>query len=235
MREEEDISKDKSQEEKAKLEAKIRREVMQLFIEEAKIEAEAKEQRERLLKDKEEEERLREAQGAPISKKDGAIIKIKPEEEQLELNLEALQSRAKLEERIKFEKLKGKRILQGLVASLVIAFLIILGMLNPYKEVAAPYNVNVVKKSLEKSSSYYGQFAVEEVVLSKDRPLATLNLNFVPSDEASLKKFVESTIKKYSLLRPGEKISLILKSDQRIYARVNYSPPANSIEIELMK
>lgn len=222
-------------EDKAKLEAKVRREVMRLFIEEAKLEAKAKEQKQRLLEEKEAELRAKTARVRPVVKKGAEIIKISPKEEQLELDLEALQARAKLEERIKREKQKGRRVVQGIVVSCAAIILAVIAILNPPKGMMAHYDLVEIKDCLQKSTSYYGQFNVEDVVLSGESPFATLNLGFSPSTESDLKDFVESLVKRYSMARPGERINLLLKRDQRIYAKVSYFPHTNSIDIELMK
>lgn len=222
-------------EDKVKLEAKVRREVMRLFIEEAQLEAKAKEQKQKLLEEKEEELKVKAARVKPVPKKEAEIIKISPKEEQLELDLEALQARAKLEERIKREKKKGKRIIQGIVVSCAIIILAIIVYLNPPKGVITHYDLVEIKNCLQRATSYYGQFKVEEVMLAGERPSATLNLGFSPATESDLKDFVESLVERYSMARPGERIDLLLKKDQRIYAKVSYTPRTNSIDIELMK
>lgn len=205
-------------EEKAKLEAKVRREVMNLFIEEAKLEARAKEQKQRLLEEKE-----------------AQIIKISPKEEQLELDLEMLQAKAKIDDRIKREKRKGKRIIQGAFVLCAIIVLTTIAILNPPKGIVPQYDLVKIKECLQKSTSYYGQFKVEDVILSGENPFATLSLGFSPTTESDLKDFVESLVKRYTMARPGEKIDLLLKRDQRVYARVSYIPRTNTIDIELMK
>lgn len=222
-------------EDKAKLEARVRREVMRLFIEEAKLEAKAKEQKQKLLEEEEERLKAKAERAKPLPRKEAEIIKISPKEEQLELDLEALQARAKLEERIKREKKKGKRIIQGIVVACAIIILAIIVSLNPPKGVIAHYDLADIKNCLQKAASYYGQFKVEEVMLSDERPLATLNLGFSPATEGDLKDFIESLLERYSIARPGERIDLLLKKDQRIYAKVTYIPRMNSIDIELMK
>lgn len=205
-------------EEKAKLEAKVRREVMNLFIEEAKLEARAKEQKQRLLEEKE-----------------AQIIKISPKEEQLELDLEMLQAKAKIDDRIKREKRKGKRIIQGVFILCAIIVLTTIAISNPPKGVVPQYDLVKIKECLQKSTSYYGQFKVEDVILSGKNPFATLSLGFSPTTESDLKDFVESLVKRYTMARPGEKIDLLLKRDQRVYAKVSYIPRTNTIDIELMK
>ncbi len=205
-------------EEKAKLEAKVRREVMNLFIEEAKLEARAKEQKQRLLEEKE-----------------AQIIKISPKEEQLELDLEMLQAKAKIDDRIKREKRKGKRIIQGAFVLCAIIVLTTIAILNPPKGIVPQYDLVKIKECLQKSTSYYGQFKVEDVILSGENPFATLSLGFSPTTESDLKDFVESLVKRYTMARPGEKIDLLLKRDQRVYAKVSYIPRTNTIDIELMK
>lgn len=205
-------------EEKAKLEAKVRREVMNLFIEEAKLEARAKEQKQRLLEEKETQ-----------------IIKISPKEEQLELDLEMLQAKAKIDDRIKREKRKGKRIIQGAFVLCAIIVLTTIAILNPPKGIVPQYDLVKIKECLQKSTSYYGQFKVEDVILSGENPFATLSLGFSPTTESDLKDFVESLVKRYTMARPGEKIDLLLKRDQRVYAKVSYIPRTNTIDIELMK
>ncbi len=205
-------------EEKAKLEARVRREVMNLFIEEAKLEARAKEQKQRLLEEKE-----------------AQIIKISPKEEQLELDLEMLQAKAKIDDRIKREKRKGKRIIQGAFVLCAIIVLTTIAILNPPKGIVPQYDLVKIKECLQKSTSYYGQFKVEDVILSGENPFATLSLGFSPTTESDLKDFVESLVKRYTMARPGEKIDLLLKRDQRVYAKVSYIPRTNTIDIELMK
>lgn len=220
------------EEEKARLEAKVRREMMQLFLEEAKIEAEAKEQHDRLMKDREDEMSIRSAMSLPTpgnrKRQDQAY-------EGLEMDVGAMKARMRLEERIKLEKLRGKRIFQGALISSAVVAIAVSVLVSQQKEPVVYYDLGAVKAALQKAVSYYAQFEVEDVVLSKDTPSATLNLSFKPSTEKDLKEFVEKLIKKYSMLRPGEKINLVLKAQRRIYAAVSYIPRSNSIEIELMK
>ncbi|MFH1779063.1 MAG: hypothetical protein ABH847_03415 [Candidatus Omnitrophota bacterium] len=222
-------------EEKAKLEARVRREVMNLFIEEAKLEARAKEQKQRLLEEKEEKLKNKTAKSEVASKKEAQIIKISPKEEQLELDLEALKAKAKIDDRIKREKRKGKRIIQGAFVLCAIIILTTIAILNSPKEVTAQYDLVKIKECLQRSSSYYGQFKVEDVILSGENPSATLSLGFSPTTESDLKDFVESLVKRYTMARPGEKIDLLLKRDQRVYAKASYIPRTNTIDIELMK
>lgn len=205
-------------EEKTKLEAKVRREMMNLFIEEAKLEAKAKEQKQRLLEEKE-----------------AQIIKISPKEEQLELDLEMLQAKAKIDDGIKREKRKGKRIIQGVFILCAIIVLTMIAISNSPKGVVPQYDLVKIKECLQKSTSYYGQFKVEDVILSGKNPFATLSLGFSPTTESDLKDFVESLVKRYTMARPGERINLLLKRDQRVYAKVSYIPRTNTIDIELMK
>jgi len=206
-------------EEKLKLEEKVRQQVRRLFIEEAELEKKAKEQREKSVKEK----------------KEAKIIKIPPREEQLELDLEALQARAKLEERIKREKRKGKRIIQGISISSAIIILAIAAVLNTQRGTVQHYDLVEIKDRLQSLTSYYGQFEVEDVILADRTPFATLNLGFSPSTESDFKDFVESLVKRYSLVHPGERIDLLLKNDQRIYAKASYAPHTNFIDIEIMK
>lgn len=210
---------ERNNEEKLKLEEKVRQEVRRLFIEEAELEKKAKEQRQRLLK----------------KKKEAKIIRIPQREEQLELDLEALQARAKLEEKIRREKRKGKRIIQGISISSAIIILAIAAVLNIQQGAVQRYDLVEIKDCLQSLTSYYGQFEVEDVILTDRSPLATLNLGFSPSTESDFKDFVESLVKRYSLLHPGERIDLLLKNDQRIYAKANYVPHTNFIDIEIMK
>jgi len=206
-------------EEKLKLEEKVRQEVMRIFAEEAKLEKKVEEQRQSLLKEK----------------KEAKIIKIPPREEQLELDLETLHARAKLEDRIRREKRKGKRIIQGILISSAMIILAIATVLNTQQEAVQNYDLVEIKDCLQSLASYYGQFEVEDVILTDISPFATLNLGFSPSTESDFKDFIESLIKRYSLVHPGEKIGLFLKSDQRIYAKVSYAPRTNFIDIEIMK
>ncbi len=237
---EENIDEEKL-EAKAKLEAKVRREVMRLFIEEAKLEATAKEQKQRLLEEKEGELKAKAAKFESPSKKEAQIIKIPPKEEQLELDLEALEARARLEERIRREKQKGKRIIQGIVISCAIIALAIIAILNqpkglnPFYDLSPSYDLVEVKEGLQKLTSYYGQFVVEDVVLSGGNPFATLNLGFSPSSESDLKDFVESLVERYSMAHPAEKLNLLLKRGQRVYAKVSYAPHTSTIDIELTR
>ncbi|GEM_PF-1609385 len=217
------------EEDKSKIEAKVRREVMQLFIEEAKIEAEAKEQHDRLLKDKEEEERVRSAMGV------GRTIKIAPDRESLELDMAAMRARMRLEERIRIEKLKGRRIFQAAVISSVVIVIAASFLILQQRDNIVYYDLGAIRDSLQQAVLYHGQFKVDEVILAKDMPYATLDLSFVPTTEKDLKDFVENVIRKYSMLRPGEKINLVLKAQKRVYATVSYLPRSNSIEIELMR
>jgi hypothetical protein len=209
------------EEEKARIEAKVRREVMQLFIEEARIEAEAKEQHDRFLKDKEDERQLRSGVG--------------PGEGGLEIDVASMKARMRLEERIKLEKLRGRRILQGALVSSAVIVAAVLMFVTQQKEAAVFYDLAAIRDSLQKTSAYHGQFKVDEVSLLKNTPSAVLDLSFLPSTEKDLKDFVENLIRKYSMLRPGEKINLVLKAKKRVYATVSYIPRSNSIEIELMK
>ncbi len=209
------------EEEKARIEAKVRREMMQLFIEEARIEAEAKEQHDRFLKDKEDERQLRSG--------------LASREEGLEIDVASMKARMRLEERIKLEKLRGKRILQGALVSSAVIVAAVLMFITQQKEPAVFYDLAAIKDSLQKASAYHGQFKVDEVSLSRNAPSAVIELSFLPSTEKDLKDFVEGLIRKYSMLRPGEKINIVLKAEKRIYATVSYIPRSNSIEIELMK
>ncbi|HPN66056.1 MAG TPA: hypothetical protein PLV09_01400 [Candidatus Omnitrophota bacterium] len=209
------------EEEKARIEARVRREMMQLFIEEARIEAEAKERHEKFLKDKEDERQLRSG--------------IVPGGGGLEINVASMKARMRLEERIKLEKLRGKRILQGALISSAVILAAVLMFMAQQKEPAVFYDLAAIKDSLKKASAYHGQFKVDEVFLSRNAPSAVIELSFLPSTEKDLKDFVEGLVKKYSMMRPGEKINIILKAKKRIYATVSYIPRGNSIEIELMK
>lgn len=209
------------EEEKARIEAKVRREMMQLFIEEARIEAEAKEQHDRFLKDKEDERQLRSGMA--------------PGEGGLEIDIASMKARMRLEERIKLEKLRGKRILQGAFVSSAVILAAVLMFMTQQKEAVVFYDLAAIKDSLQKASAYHGQFKVDEVSISSNTPSAVLDLSFIPSTEKGLKDFVENLVRKYSMLRPGEKINLVLKAKKRVYATVSYIPRSNSIEIELMK
>ncbi|KPK40554.1 MAG: hypothetical protein AMJ78_07090 [Omnitrophica WOR_2 bacterium SM23_29] len=146
-----------------------------------------------------------------------------------------LEAKAKLGDKIKREKRKGKRIIQGIFVSCAIIISATIVVLNTPKEIGSQYDLVEIKKCLQRSASYYGQFKVEDVILSGENPFATLSLGFSPSTESDLKDFVESLVKRYSIARPGERIDLLLKRDKRVYAKVSYTPCTNSIDIELMK